>query len=232
MRLRKTALLLVLLLGFSSAHAEIVIAVAAPLTGQAIFAGEQVQKGAWQAVEDLNSRGGLLGEKVRLISVDDACDADQAVAVAHKLVSEGASLVVGHVCSHASIPASKVYENANLVAISPASTNPLLTDEGARNIFRLIGRDDDQGRVAAELLAQEWQGARIAIVHDGEVYGEGLAETTRKHLNTRGVTEIIFERISRGDVDYSELVRKMKSASIDVIYFGGYPADTPACDNW
>ena len=141
------------------------------------------------AVADLNARGGVRGQQVRLLVGDDACDPDQAVAVARKLVIDGAVFVVGHVCSHASIPASKVYEAAGILMITPASTNPKLTDEGGANIFRVCGRDDQQGLVAGNYLADEWGDKKIAILHDGSTYGMGLADETRKQLNKRGVVE-------------------------------------------
>ncbi len=96
--------------GAAIAQAEILIAIAGPLTGQNIFLGEQIQQGAEMAVEDINDSGGVLVQRVELLIGDDACDPDQAVSVAEKLVSDGVVFVAGHVCSHSSIPASKVYE--------------------------------------------------------------------------------------------------------------------------
>ncbi len=121
----------------TSAHAEILIGVAGPITGQDAWVGEEQRQGAEMAVADINANGGVLGENVRLIVGDDACDPDQAVAVANKLVSDGVVFVAGHYCSHSSIPASKVYEKAGVLMISPGSTNPRLTDEGGDNVFRV-----------------------------------------------------------------------------------------------
>jgi branched-chain amino acid transport system substrate-binding protein len=90
-----------------AAAAEILIGVAGPMTGKNAWFGEQLQRGAQLAVADLNAGGGVLGQQVRLISADDFCDPEQAVAAAQKLVSEGVIFVVGHFCSHASIPAQK-----------------------------------------------------------------------------------------------------------------------------
>ena len=103
-----------------AAEADIRIAVAGPMTGANAWFGEQYQRGAELAVADLNARGGVLGESVELIVGDDACDPDQAVALARKLVSDGAVFVAGHWCSHSAIPASKVYEAAGILMIAPA----------------------------------------------------------------------------------------------------------------
>ena len=109
--------------------------------------------------------------------------------------------------------------------ISPASTNPKLTDEGGDNVFRISGRDDLQGEVAGDYLADQWAGKAIAILHDQTTYGKGLAEETGKQLNERGITEAMFEAFTPGECDYSALVSRMEAAGIDVFYVGGYSAE-------
>ncbi|MCZ6862600.1 MAG: branched-chain amino acid ABC transporter substrate-binding protein, partial [Alphaproteobacteria bacterium] len=143
----------IMALGPALAWAEILIATAGPMTGQYAWFGEQYARGAEMAVDDINAAGGVLGETVRIIVGDDSCDPEQAVAVANSLANDGVVFVAGHYCSHSSIPASKVYENAGILMISPASTNPRLTDEGGPNVFRVCGRDDLQGRIAGDYLA-------------------------------------------------------------------------------
>jgi len=213
------------LVDLRSAGADVLIGVVGPLTGQAMFRGEQVQNGAQKATSDLNREGGVLGQRVKLVSADDACDPDQAVAVAKKLVADGVKFVVGHVCSHSSIPAAKVYSQAKVLMISPASTNPDLTDKGSFGIFRVCGRDDVQGKIAGQLLAHRWPNSKIAIIHDNTTYGHGLASQTKTALNNAGVTETIFEKYSPGKSDYSELVTRLQDGKIDVVYIGGYPAE-------
>jgi branched-chain amino acid transport system substrate-binding protein len=206
----------------TAARAEILIGAAGPLTGQTRGQGEQLMRGADMAVADLNARGGVLGQRLRLIIVDDACDADQAVAAATQLVSQKVAMVMGHGCSGASIPASKLYTKAGIVMISPMSTNPKLTDEGAPNVFRVIGRDDQQGAVAGDYLTERWGKAKIAILHDGQPYGKGLAEETRKRLSKRGVPVAMYEDFQQGEKDYSGLVAKLRAAEIAVVYVGSY----------
>jgi branched-chain amino acid transport system substrate-binding protein len=221
------ALLAVMLaaIGAPNARADILIGVAAPLTGPNAWMGDQTQKAVVMAVTDLNDKGGVLGQRIRLIAVDDYCDPDQAVAAARKLVDAGVVFVTGHNCSGAAIPASQVYAAAGILTINGDATNPKLTEQGLRSVFRVIGRDDEQGTMAGDYLADHWAGKRIAIVHDGQLYGKGLAEETKKRLNERGVTEAMFEAITPGANDYSVLVEKLKTAGIDVIYFGGYAAE-------
>jgi branched-chain amino acid transport system substrate-binding protein len=205
-----------------TAQAEIKISTAGPMTGQYASFGEQMRRGAEMAVADLNAAGGVLGEKLVLSVGDDACDPKQAVAVANKFVSEGISFVAGHFCSGSSIPASKVYEEEGVLQISPASTNPKLTEEGEDNVFRVCGRDDQQGIVAGNFLADTYGGKKIAILHDKTAYGKGLADETKKQLNSRGVNEAMYEAYTAGEKDYSALISKMKAEGVSVFYVGGY----------
>jgi branched-chain amino acid transport system substrate-binding protein len=202
--------------------ADILISTAGPMTGQYASFGEQMRRGAEMAVADINAAGGVMGQKLKLTIGDDACDPKQAVAVANKFVSEGVKFVAGHFCSGSSIPASKVYEEENVLQISPASTNPKLTEEGGPNVFRVCGRDDQQGIVAGNFLADKYTGKKIAILHDKTAYGKGLADETKKQLNKRGIDEAMYEAYTAGEKDYSALVSKMKGSGIDVFYLGGY----------
>ncbi len=211
--------------GSTLAWAEILIATAGPMTGQYAWFGEQYARGAEMAVDDINAAGGVLGETVRITIGDDACDPEQAVAVANNLANDGIVFVAGHYCSHSSIPASKVYENTGILMISPASTTPKLTDEGGPNVFRVCGRDDQQGAVAGDYLADHWGDKQIAILHDQTTYGLGLADETRKRLNERGVAEVMYEAYEPGQRDYSALISKMRASSIDVFFVGGYSTE-------
>lgn len=130
------------------------IAVVGPVTGQYASFGQQMKNGGEMAVADINAAGGVLGKKLDLDIGDDACDPKQAVAVANQMAGEDVALIAGHYCSGSSIPASQVYAESNLVQISPASTNPAFTDNRAGpNIYRVCGRDDQQGAVAGKYLS-------------------------------------------------------------------------------
>jgi branched-chain amino acid transport system substrate-binding protein len=209
-------------LATSSAHAEVLIGSAAPLTGQMSWHGEQHQRGVDLAVAEINEAGGVLGEMIEVVAVDDYCDGEQALAAANKLVADRVVAVVGHSCSGAAIPASAVYEEAAIVMISNTATNPKLTDQGFRHIFRMVARDTLQGDMAAAYLARRWADGRIAILHDGQAYGQGLAEATKAKLNQAGVTEAIYQQITPGQVDYSDTLAQLETAGIDVLFFGGY----------
>ncbi|MCF8507007.1 MAG: branched-chain amino acid ABC transporter substrate-binding protein [Caulobacter sp.] len=209
-------------LGAVDARAEISVAMNGPLTGSEASFGDQMKRGAEMFVAEINAKGGVLGQKLKLEVGDDACDPKQAVAVANQMASRGVKAVFGHFCSGSSIPASNVYNEENILQISPASTNPQFTERGLPMVFRTCGRDDQQGAVAAAYLVDNFKGKNIAVVHDKTAYGKGLADETKKALNAKGVTEVMYEAITKGEKDYSALVSKMKGAKVDVIYLGGY----------
>ncbi|MBL7204618.1 MAG: branched-chain amino acid ABC transporter substrate-binding protein [Desulfobacteraceae bacterium] len=211
--------------GIAVAQAEIKVGIAGPLSGPTLFIGEQQEIGAQKAIAHLNNKGGLLGKEIVVISVDDACEPRQAKAVAQQLVSEGVVFVVGHLCSACSLAASKIYEEAGIIMISPASTNPKVTDEGGPNVFRVIGRDDQQGTIAGDYLADNHSNSKIAIIHDGQAYGLGLAEFTKRQLNKRGVTEVMFNSYTPDQKDYKSIVNKLVNKKTDILYAGGYLED-------
>jgi branched-chain amino acid transport system substrate-binding protein len=209
-------------LAFSSvAQAQIKIGVAGPVTGPNATFGAQLKNGAEQAVQDINAAGGINGQKLELVIGDDVSDPKQGVSVANKFAAEGVKMVVGHFNSGVSIPASEVYEEAGIIQITPASTNPRFTDRGLWNTFRICGRDDQQGAVAGAYLADRFKGKKVAVIHDKTPYGKGLADETQKTMNSKGLKEVMYEGINPGEKDYSALVSKLKQANVDVVYFGG-----------
>ncbi len=220
------SLVLAGLASFSTlASAEIVIATAGPMTGQYASFGAQMKAGAEQAVADINAAGGVLGQQLKLLIGDDACDPKQAVAVANQMASNKAVLVAGHFCSGSSIPASSVYVEEGVIQISPASTNPKFTDERPNpkgGTYRVCGRDDQQGDVAGAHLATAMKGKKVAFVDDKTAYGKGLADATRAAYEKRGGKPAMVESYTAGEKDYTALVSKLKQAQIDVLYVGGY----------
>lgn len=212
-----------------SAHADILLGMAGPLTGGEAAIGDQEKHGFEMAVADLNAKGGILGQQIKTFIEDDACDPKQAVAVANRMASNNVVAVIGHMCSGSTIPASSVYNESNILMITPSATNPKVTDDAFKNhwnnIYRVCGRDDDQGKVAADYILKHAKDKPVAIVDDKSAYGKGLAEETRKALNAAGKKEAMYEEISAGDTDFSALITKMKSEKIDTLFYGGYSAE-------
>ncbi|MGA0597571.1 branched-chain amino acid ABC transporter substrate-binding protein [Enterovirga sp. CN4-39] len=222
----KTGLLTGLALGLGlavsgAAQAQIKMAVAGPITGANAAFGAQLKNGAEQAVEDINAKGGVLGQKISVQVGDDASDPKQGVSLANKFAADGVKWVVGHFNSGVSIPASEVYQESGIIQISPASTNPKYTDRKMWNTFRACGRDDQQGAVAGAYLANHFKGKKVAIIHDKTPYGKGLADETQKAMESKGLKAAMYEGVNTGEKDYSALVSKLKQQNVDVVYFGG-----------
>ena len=198
------------------------IGIAAPLTGPYAAFGAQVKNGTSQAIEDINKAGGIKGRTFESVVGDDASDPKQGVSVANKFAGAGVKMVVGTYNSGVSIPASDVYLDAGIIQITPASTNVKFTDRGMWNTFRTCGRDDQQGAVAGAYLADHFKDKRIAFVHDKTPYGKGLADETQKAFKAKGGKAVMVEGINPGEKDYSALVSKLKSGTVDLVYYGGY----------
>jgi branched-chain amino acid transport system substrate-binding protein len=119
------------------------------------------------------------------------------------------------------MPSSEVLQDNGILEITPAATNPKITERGMWNIFRVCGRDDQQGGMAGAIIADKYKGKRVAIVHDKTTYGQGLAEETRKALHAKGMKEVMFEGVNKDDKDFTALVSKLKAANPDLVYWGG-----------
>ena len=210
-------------LGVSSfVQADVKIGVAGPMTGANAAFGEQYMKGAQAAADAINKAGGINGEQIKLVAGDDACEPKQAVAVANRLVDQDKVIgVVGHFCSSNTIPASDVYADAGVIMITPGSTNPQVTERKLDAVFRMCGRDDQQGIVAGDYIGDVLKGKKVAVINDKDTYGKGLADATSAQLTKRGVKPILEEGLTRGEKDFSALVTKIRSLGADVVYFGG-----------
>jgi branched-chain amino acid transport system substrate-binding protein len=208
------------------AAAEIVVAVAAPLSGQRQVTGEAVRHAAERAVGAINAAGGLLGERVGVIVEDDGCEAAKAAAVATSLVERKPAAVIGHPCSGAAVTAAPIYAAANLIFIAPGVRHPALTDPRAGpTVFRLAGRDDRQGEAAAQWLARTAARGRIGLIHDRTRYARTIAEDTAKRLRAAGVAPQPMLTIVAGRQDYDAIARSLKERGAEVAFFAGYPSE-------
>jgi branched-chain amino acid transport system substrate-binding protein len=215
-----------LALGFAvalagTAQAQLKLGVTGPFTGPNAAFGAQIKNGAEQAIADINAAGGVLGQKITVTIGDDVSDPKQGVSVANKFSSEGVKWVAGPFNSGVTIPSSEVYQENGILVITPAATNPKVTERGMWNIFRTCGRDDQQGAVAGAYIAKNFKGKKVAMVHDKTTYGQGLADETRKVMNKAGIKEVLYEGVNIGEKDFSALVSKIKAAGADLVYWGG-----------
>jgi len=205
----------------ATAAAQVKLGVAGPITGPNAATGAQMKNGADQAAADLNKSGGILGQKIAVEYGDDVSDPKQGVSVANDFAGDGVKFVIGNYNSGVTIPSSEVYQENGILEITPASTNPTVTERGMWNIFRVCGRDDQQGRVAGDYILKHFKGKRIAFVNDKTTYGKGLADETLKTIKAGGMDSVLYEGINTGEKDYSALVSKIKQSGADLVYFGG-----------
>jgi branched-chain amino acid transport system substrate-binding protein len=207
------------------AEADLVIAVAGPMTGPVASIGDQMKRGAEAAAAAINEAGGVNGRKIKIVIEDDACDPKQAVAIANEIVGQQIKFVDGHACSGSSIPAADVYADNSVLMMSPASSNPALTEKGHPTIMRLYGRDDAQGEFVGPWIAERYKGKKVAVLNDKSAYGQGLARVVTKTMNQAGLKEVLNESINAGEKDYSAIVSKLKGVGAEFVYFGGYHAE-------
>lgn len=207
----------------STAHAQVKIAMVIPATGPVTQYGDMIKEGVNTAVEQANAAGGINGKKIELVTVDDACEPKQGPVAANRVINDKIHYVVGPVCSGAAIAAAPIYNNEGVVVVTPSATSPALTEGKNYNfIFRTIGRDDQQGPAAAKFIAEKVKPKKVAILHDKQSYGQGIAASVRDDLKKAGINVALFEGINAGDSDYSAVITKLKSAGIDFVYYGGY----------
>lgn len=209
--------------GGAPAQDVVKIGTVGPMTGDQSAFGQDQQNGVRLAIEEWNLKGGVLGKKIELLVGDDQHDPKQAVSVANKMVNDGIAGMVGHFNSSCSIPASAVYNEHKTPMITHGSTNPQLTEQGFKGIFRVCGRDDQQGKKAAEFVLNDLKAKAVAILHDKTTYGQGLADEFKKGVDGK-VKITYYGGMTQGDKDFSAVLTNVKTGSPDLIYFGGiYP---------
>lgn len=212
--------------------AEPLIAVVGGMSGQFTSIGRDFRNGVNAAVERINAAGGVLGEPITVVTRDDFCSPESAVEVARDLAGEGVDLVVGHLCSGASIAASDVYAAAGIVQITPSSTAPDFTDRDLWNVFRTCGRDDMQGFVLADHLDRYYPTAQVALVHDDSHYSAGLMAEIERFTAANGTNVVFrgdFPRLEDGaPPSVAEIVQGILTSGADVAVVPSYAQEVSA----
>jgi branched-chain amino acid transport system substrate-binding protein len=203
------------------AAAQIRLGVGGPMTGSDAAFGAQLRQGVEQATADINAQGGILGQQIQLFIGDDGGNPREGVSVANKFVGDGVKFVVGHFNSGVTIPASNVYQENAILMVTPAATNPAVTNRDLWNVFRVCGRDDQQGALAAAIILQRFKDKRVAIVHDKTTYGQGLADETRRGMAKGGLKDVLYEGVNKDDRDFTAVISKIRQARADLVFWGG-----------
>ncbi|NDY71946.1 branched-chain amino acid ABC transporter substrate-binding protein [Desulfobacter hydrogenophilus] len=190
-----------------------------PLTGPYTSTGTDIKNGALTAIGVMVEQGGIPGyDKIELVPQDTACNPRQAVAAANKLINEEVTGVVGAYCSSSTIPASETLDKENIIMITPASTNEMVTDRGLAYMFRMAGRDDDQAPAAVRFIKEKLKAKTLFIVDDKTTYSQGLADGIEKSAKGMGVDVVAHEHVNQGDKDFSAILTLVKRSNADVYY--------------
>src|SRR6266446_9479920 len=203
---------------------EVKIGHVGPLTGGIAHLGKDNENGARLAVEEANAaRTRIDGKDVKfaLVAEDDQEDPKVGATVAQKLVDARVAGVVGHLNSGTSIPASPIYNGAGIPVISGSATNPKLTEQGFKNQFRVVGRDDQQGPAIATYLANERKPKLVAVVDDASAYGEGIANEVEKTLKAAKVNVLPREKGTNKTNDWKAILTKLRGRNPDAVFYGG-----------
>lgn len=199
----------------------------APLTGGIAHLGKDNENGARLAIDEANAAGIKIGGapvKFELVAEDDQADPKVGNTVAQKLVDAKVVGVVGHLNSGTTIPASAIYHQAGIPMISGSATNPALTEQGFNNVFRVVGRDDQQGPAVANYLLASAKPKVAAVIDDATAYGEGLANEVEKTLKAAGVKVLPREKGTDKTADWKAVLTKIKGKKPDVVFYGGMDA--------
>ncbi len=211
---------------------EVIVYVAAPLSGFQANGGQTVLGGARLMAEQINRQGGLLGHTVKVIGMDDESDSDVAVAVAEQIreqVRSGAPVlgVIGHYNSGQTLATMEIYKDLPLIVITPTSSEVSLTQKGYRNFFRINANDAVQAQVDAAFLVQKLGAKRVAVVHNETEYGIGLRDQIVPELTRLGATVPLILQVAEGQDQYQAEVAQIRAAQPDAIFYAGYEIEAP-----
>src|SRR3989454_3552583 len=207
----------------ASNSGPIKVGITGPFTGPYADPGIAIRNAGELAVADINTAGGINGRQLQAVNADDACDAQQGVQAAQKLLTQKIIAIVGGYCSGASIPESDtLHRNGDLPFITAASSNPKFTDQGYDNVFRMVSRDDAEAPADVSFMQQWLKASKIAIMHDNTTYAKGVADSAKQAATAAGMTVTYFDAITPGKKDYTAALQKVATTGPDVLFYTGY----------
>jgi branched-chain amino acid transport system substrate-binding protein len=206
--------------GAAAGGGTIKIATQSPLSGDMALVGGDIKNGAEMALEQLGGPLKEMGFKLELAPYDDEGKPDKGVVNAKQMVSDPAILcVVGHYNSGVQIPSSEEYHTAGLANVSPANTNPKVTDRGYKEVNRIVGRDDIQGSAGAQ-FAKSKNITTVYVLHDKTTYGQGIATFFQREAEAQGIKVLGFEGTEE-KANFDSILNPVLSANPELIYLGG-----------
>jgi len=211
---------------------EVIVYVAAPLSGFQANAGQTVLGGARLAADQINRAGGLLGYKVTVVGLDDESDSDVAVQLAAEIesaVSSGENVVgvIGHLNSGQTLAAMEVYKDLSVVIITPTASEVSLTQKGYRNFFRANANDTAQARVDAEFLVNQLGAKRVAVIYNDDPYGQGLGQLISGDLQALGAEVVLSLQVAVEQSTFADEIPQILAAQPDAVFYAGYEVEAP-----
>jgi len=195
----------------------------APMTGDYSMFGIDISNGAMLAVAD---QADVEGFAFELVAEDTQGSPEAGAAVANKFVSDPTFVAIpGHIFSGSTEAAIPIYDKAGLPMLSPSATNPPLTELGSAVFNRVAFTDDIQAGDSAEFLYNELGVTKLAVMHDGGTYGQGLADLTQEKFEELGGEVVAYEAVTVGETDYTAVLSSVAAKEPEAIYFGGYVAE-------
>ena len=211
---------------------NVIVYVAAPLSGFQANAGQTVLGGVRLAADQINRAGGLLGYKVEVVGLDDESDSEVALDLASQIratVGGGEEVlgVIGHLNSGQTLAAMDVYKDLPLVVITPTASEVSLTQKGYRNFFRANANDTTQARVDAEFLYNELGARRVAVVYNDDPYGQGLGRLISSELQALGAEVVVNLQVAVEQATFPGEIPQIVAAQPDAVFYGGYEVEAP-----
>lgn len=211
---------------------DVIVYVAAPLSGFQANAGQTVLGGARLAADQINRAGGLLGYRVMVVGLDDESDSDLAVDIANQVqdaLNQGENVlgVIGHLNSGQTLAAMEVYKDLSLVVITPTASEVSLTEKGYRNFFRVNANDRTQARVDAEFLVNTLGAQRVAVIYNDDPYGQGLGQLIAADLRSLGAEVVLSLEVGVEQFTFEEEIPQIADAQPDAVFYGGYEVEAP-----
>lgn len=224
---------LILCFSSSAVSRTLDIGIAAPLSGPLASLGDQVRRGAEAAIDDINSKGGVLGRKFALKAVDDGCDPQKSISAAKRLTqAEKVVAAIGHVCGPASVASAPIYAQQRLPMLTLAPADHRLTEaaikNGWRNIFLMAGSIQTQGFAAGTYLTRRYKGNGIALISDQSAYGAGLADGFKLALKDRSASPKYETALTGNAVDVFPTIEQLIANKPSAVYLAMTPANAAA----
>lgn len=231
-RLLVACCLLLTACGPSKPKGEVIVYVAAPLSGFQANGGQTVLGGAKLMAEQLNKAGGLLGYRVQVVGIDDESDSDVAVEVAKQIreaIEQGDRVIgmIGHYNSGQTLAAMETYKDLPIVVITPTASEVSITQRGYRNFFRVNANDATQSRVDAEFLVNTLGAQRVAVVYNDDPYGQGLGALIADNLRDLGAQVPLELQVAVEQSSFAGQVKRIAEVNPDAIFYGGYEVEAP-----